>query len=95
MENNKRFFHGRFISIDIDKILSIHENVYNQEPSFFLYMTGVNEKVALCKDDYEELCNILCKITDDIENIVATDDEYIDNSSDSSNVGKLYNLQIF
>ena len=89
MENKRRFFYGRYINIDIDKILSIHENIYNQEPSYFLYMTGVNEKVALCEDDYEELCNILCRITDDIENIVATDDEDNDNSSVSSNVSKL------
>lgn len=88
MENNKRFFYGRFISIDINKILSIHENIYNQEPSYFLYMTGVNEKVALCEDDYEELCSILCGITDDIENIVATDEDN-DTSNVSSNVSKL------
>lgn len=90
MENKRRFFHGRFLKVDIDKILSIHENVYNQEPSFFLYMAGVNEKVVLCEDDYDELCDILYNITDDIENIVATeDDEDNDNSNVSSNVGKL------
>lgn len=91
MENKRRFFYGRYINIDIDKILSIHENIYNKEPSYFLYMAGINEKVALCYDDYEELCNILCRITDDIENIVATDedDEDNDNSNASSNVSKL------
>lgn len=89
MDNKRRFFYGRFINIDIDKILSIHENIYNQEPSFFLYMAGVNEKVVLCEDDYEELCNILCKITDDIENIVTTDNEDNDNSNVSSNISKL------
>lgn len=92
MENKRRFFYGRFINIDIDKILSIHENIYNQEPSYFLYMTGVNEKVVLCENDYEELCQILCdeKITIDIEDIVATeDDEDNDNSNRSSNVSKL------
>lgn len=88
MENKRRFFHGRFIKVDIDKILSIHENVYNQEPSFFLYMAGVNEKVVLCEDDYDELCDILYNITDDIENIVATDEDN-DNSNVSSNVSKL------
>lgn len=89
MENKRRFFHGRFLKVDIDKILSIHENVYNQEPSFFLYMAGVNEKVVLCEDDYDELCDILYNITDDIENIVASDDEDNDNSNVSSNVSKL------
>lgn len=90
MENKRRFFYGRYINIDIDKILSIHENIYNQEPSYFLYMAGVNEKVALCGDDYDELCSILCRITDDIENIVATeDDENNDNSNVSSDVNKL------
>jgi len=90
MENKRRFFYGRFINIDIDKILSMHENIYNKEPSYFLYMAGVNEKVALCYDDYEELCGILYNITDDIENIVATeDDEDNDNSNISSNVSKL------
>lgn len=90
MENKRRFFYGRYINIDIDKILSMHENIYNQEPSYFLYMAGVNEKVALCCDDYDELCGILCKITDDIENIVATeDDEDNDNSYVPSNVSKL------
>ena len=54
METRRRFFHGRFIKVDIDKILSIHENIYNTEPSFFLYMAGVNEKVVLCEDDYDE-----------------------------------------
>ncbi len=88
MENKRRFFHGRFIRVDIDKILSIHENIYNQEPSFFLYMCGVNEKVVLCEDDYTELCDILYDITDDIENIVATEDDE-DNSNVSSNVSKL------
>lgn len=89
MENKQRFFHGRFIKVDIDKILSIHENVYNQEPSFFLYMAGVNEKVVLCEDDYDELCDILYNITDDIENIATSDDEDNDNSNVSSNVSKL------
>lgn len=88
MENKRRFFSGRFIKVDIDKILSIHENLYNQEPSFFLYMAGVNEKVVLCEDDYDELCDILYNITDDIENIVATDEDN-DNSNVSSNVSKL------
>ena len=88
MENKRRFFHGRFIKVDIDKILSIHENVYNQEPSFFLYMRGVNEKVVLCEDDYDELCDILYNITNDIENIAATEDDE-DNSNVSSNVSKL------
>lgn len=88
MENNRRFFEGRFIKVDIDKILSIHENIYNQEPSFFLYMAGVNEKVVLCEDDYDELCDILYNITDDIENTVATDEDN-DNSNGSSNVSKL------
>ena len=89
MENKRRFFYGRFINIDIDKILSIHENIYNNEPSFFLYMVGVNEKVVLCEDDYEDLCNILCRITDDIENIVTTDNENNSNSIVSSNISKL------
>lgn len=89
MDNKRRFFYGRFISIDIDKILSIHENIYNQEPSYFLYMEGINEKIALCEDDYEELCNILCKITDDIEDIVTPDDEDNSNSIVSSNISKL------
>lgn len=88
METKRRFFIGRYINIDIDKILSIHENIYNQEPEYFLYMAGVNEKVALCEDDYEELCNILYGITDDIENIFATDEDN-DNSNVSSNVSKL------
>ena len=88
MENKRRFFHGRFIKVDIDKILSIHENVYNKEPSFFLYMRGVNEKVVLCEDDYDELCDILYNITNDIENIAATEDDE-DNSNVSSNVSKL------
>ena len=88
MDNKRRFFHGRFIKVDIDKILSIHENTYNQEPSFFLYMSGVSEKVVLCEDDYTELCDILYDITDDIENIVATEDNE-DNSNVSSNVSKL------
>lgn len=88
MENKRRFFSGRFIKVDIDKILSIHENLYNQEPSFFLYMAGVNEKVVLCEDDYDELCDILYNITDDIENMVATDEDN-DNSNGSSNVSKL------
>lgn len=88
MENKRRFFYGRYINIDIDKILSIHENIYNQEPEYFLYVAGVNEKVALCEDDYEELCNILCGITYDIENIVATDEDN-DNLNVSSNVSKL------
>lgn len=90
MENKRRFFHGRYIKIDIDKILSIHENLYNQDPSFFLYMAGVNEKVALCEGDYDELCDILYNITDDIESIVALeDDEDNDNSNISSIVSKL------
>jgi hypothetical protein len=89
MDNKRRFFYGRFINIDIDKILSIHENIYNNEPSFFLYMAGVNEKVVLCEDDYEDLCNILCRITDDIENIVVTDDEDNSDSIVSSNISKL------
>lgn len=89
MENRRRFFHGRFIKVDIDKILSIHENIYNVEPSFFLYMAGVSEKVVLCEDDYDELCDILYNITDDIENIDAFDDEDNDNSNVSSNVSKL------
>lgn len=88
MENKRRFFYGRYINIDIDKILSIHENIYNQEPEYFLYVAGVNEKVALCEDDYEELCNILYNITDDIENMAATDEDN-DNSNGSSNVSKL------
>ena len=87
METRRRFFHGRFIKVDIDKILSIHENIYNTEPSFFLYMAGVNEKVVLCEDDYDELSDILYNITDDIENIDALDDN--DNSNVSSNVSKL------
>lgn len=90
MENKRRFFYGRFINIDIDKILSMHENIYNQEPAYFLYMSGVNEKVVLCEDDYTELCDILYDTTYDIENIVATeDDEDNDNSNVSSNVSKL------
>lgn len=89
MENKRRFFHGRFIKVDIDKILSIHENVYNEEPSFFLYMAGVSEKVVLCEDDYDELSDILYNITNDIENIDASDDEDNDNSNVSSNVSKL------
>lgn len=89
MENRRRFFSGRFIKVDIDKILSIHENLYNEEPSFFLYMAGVNEKVVLCEDDYDELSDILYNITDDIENIDASDDEDNDNSNSSSNVSKL------
>lgn len=90
MENKRRFFYGRYINIDIDKILSIHENIYNQEPEYFLYVAGVNEKVALREDDYEELCSILCGITDDIENIVATeDDKDNDTLNVSSNVSKL------
>ena len=89
MENKRRFFHGRFIKVDIDKILSIHENIYNEEPSFFLYMAGVSEKVVLCEDDYDELSDILYNITNDIENIDASDDEDNDNSNVSSNVSKL------
>lgn len=88
MENKRRFFYGRYINIDIDKILSIHENIYNQEPEYFLYVAGVNEKVALCEDDYTELCDILYDITNDIENIVATDEDN-DNLNVSSNVSKL------
>lgn len=88
MENKRRFFYGRYINIDIDKILSIHENIYNQEPEYFLYVAGVNEKVVLCEDDYDELCDILYNITDDIENMVATDEDN-DNSNGSSNVSKL------
>lgn len=90
MENKRRFFHGRFIRVDIDKILSIHENTYVERPEYFLYLAGVNEKVVLCEDDYTELCDILYDITDDIENIVETeDDEDNDNSNVSSNVSKL------
>lgn len=89
MNNKRRFFHGRFIKVDIDKILSIHENTYIERPEYFLYMSGVNEKVVLCEDDYTELCDILNDITDDIESIVASDDEDNDNSNNSSNVNKL------
>lgn len=89
MDNKRRFFHGRFIKVDIDKILSIHENTYIERPEYFLYMSGVNEKVVLCEDDYTELCDILYDITDDIENMVAYDDEDNNNSNDSSNVSKL------
>lgn len=88
MDNKRRFFHGRFIKVDIDKILSIHENTYIESPEYFLYMSGVNEKVVLCEDDYNELCNILCDITDDIENILASDEDN-DTSNVSSNVSKL------
>jgi len=70
MSNKRRFFNGRFLSIDIDKIISIHENVYNERPEYFLYIEGISEKVVLCEDDYDELCNILCDTTDDIENIL-------------------------
>lgn len=67
MENKKRFFNGRFLSIDIDKIISIHQNVYIERPEYFLYVEGINEKVVLCENDYDTLYNILNKETLDIE----------------------------
>lgn len=67
MENKKRFFHGRFLSIDIDKIISIHQNIYVERPEYFLYLEGINEKVVLCENDYDTLYNILNKETVDIE----------------------------
>lgn len=67
MENKKRFFNGRFLSIDIDKIISIHQNVYIERPEYFLYVEGINEKVVLCENDYDTLYNILNKETVDIE----------------------------
>lgn len=89
MGNKRKFFHGRFLKIDIDKIISIHENTYIERPEYFLYIEGISEKVVLCEDDYNELCNIICDTTDDIENILASDDEDNDNSNVSSNVSKL------
>lgn len=67
MSNKRRFFNGRFLSIDIDKIISIHQNVYIERPEYFLYVEGISEKVVLCENDYDTLYNILNKETLDIE----------------------------
>ena len=88
MDNKRRFFHGIFLKIDIDKIISIHENTYIERPEYFLYIEGISEKVVLCENDYNELCNIICDTTDDIENILASDEDN-DTSNASSNVNKL------
>ena len=47
MENKRRFFHGRFIRVDIDKILSIHENIYNQNQTIRLEAELYNQSYQL------------------------------------------------
>lgn len=86
MGNKRRFFHGRFLSIDIDKIISIHQNIYIERPEFFIYIEGISEKVVLCENDYDALYNILNKETLDIDNILDKEvKENVESTSDKEN----------
>lgn len=91
MDNKRRFFHGRFLSIDIDKIISIHQNIYVERPEYFIYLEGISEKVVLCENDYDELYNILSKETLDIEDIPDNDLKE-DNDSTSNTENKEFRI---
>ena len=85
MDNKRRFFHGRFLSIDIDKIMSIHQNIYVERPEYFIYLEGISEKVVLCEADYDALYNILNKETLDIDDITDNDLKEVDSTSNVEN----------
>ena len=90
MENKRNFYFGEYNNFDIDKIISIHQNMHDSDCEYFVYLEGISEKIEISEREYDELNSLLYNMHNDIEDIIDLSDD-----EDTSSNNSISNMRLF